>query len=65
MGGNYLVVDNNGLLESIDESLRPSDSSGPSVAEKVAKLENEKFSINLGVEKRKEILQNGVCSLGQ
>ena len=56
-GGNDLVVYNNGLLESIDESLGPSDSSGPSVAEKVAKLANEKLSIHLGVEKRKEIFE--------
>jgi hypothetical protein len=58
LGGNDLVVDNNSLLESIDESLRPSDSSGPSVAEKVAaKLANEKCSIHLGVEKRKEVFE--------
>ena len=67
MGGNDLVVDNNSLIESIDESLRPSDSSGPSVAEKVAKLANEKFSIHLGVEKRKEILEkyqtSGNCKM--
>jgi uncharacterized protein (UPF0210 family) len=57
LGGNDLVVDNDSLFESIDESLRPSDSSGPSVAEKVAKLANEKFSIHLGVENRKEIFE--------
>jgi hypothetical protein len=51
---NDLDVDNDSLLESIDESSRPSDSLGPSVAEKVSKLVNEKFSIDLGVEKRKE-----------
>jgi pentose-5-phosphate-3-epimerase len=39
----------------------------PFVAEKVAKLANEKFSIHLGVEKRKEILEkyqtSGNCKM--
>ena len=61
-GGNDLDVDDS-LLECIDESLRPSDSLGPSVAEKVAKLVNEKFSIDLGVEKRKEIFDTFQKSL--
>ena len=50
-------MDNDSLLESNDESLRSSDSLGPPVAEKVAKLISEKFSIGLGVQKRKEIFE--------
>jgi hypothetical protein len=46
------------LCVIIDESLRPSDSSGPPVTEKVATLVNDKFSlIDLGLEKRKEIFE--------
>jgi hypothetical protein len=48
-----MIVYSSSIVEV--ELLRPSDSLGPSVAEKVAKLVNEKFSIDLGVEKRKEI----------
>ncbi|CAB3987415.1 Hypothetical predicted protein [Paramuricea clavata] len=47
--------DNDSLLDLIDESLRPSDSSGAPFSEKVAKLVNDKFSIDLGLEKQKEI----------
>ena len=50
-------ADNDSLLEAIDESLRPSDSFGPPVSEKVAKLVNEKFTIDLGLEKRKQIFE--------
>ena len=56
-GGNDFEADNDSLLEAIDESLRPSDSFGPPVADKVANLVNEKFTIDLGLEKRKQIFE--------
>ena len=56
-GGNEFEADNDSLLEAIDESLRPSDSLGPLVSEKVAKLVTEKFTIDLGLEKRKQIFE--------
>ena len=45
--------DNEDLLDEIDESLRPSDSIGPPINEIV----NDKFSSDLGLEKRKEIFE--------
>ena len=56
-GGNDFEADNDSLLEAIDESLRPSDSFGPPVSEKVAKLVNEKSTIDLSLEKRKQIFE--------
>ncbi|CAB4013809.1 Hypothetical predicted protein [Paramuricea clavata] len=35
--------DNEDLLDEIDESLRPSDSIGPPIHEKIAKIVNDKF----------------------
>ena len=52
-GGNDFEADSDSSLEAIDESLRPSDSFGPPVSEKVAKLVNEQFTIGLSLEKRK------------
>ena len=49
--------DNDKFLTSIDLSLRPNEISGPPISEKVAKIVNEKFSTDLGSEKRKEILE--------
>jgi hypothetical protein len=49
--------DNEDLLDEIDESLRPSDSIGPPIHEKIAKIVNDKFSSDLGLEKRKEIFE--------
>ena len=49
--------DNDHFLESIDESLRPSDSYASPISGKVAKIVNEKFSSDLGIKKRKEILE--------
>ena len=49
--------DNHQFLKSIDLSLRPNEISGPPISEKVAKIVNEKFSTDLGAEKRKEILE--------
>ena len=56
-GGNDFEADTDSLLEVIDESLRPSDSFGPPVTDKVADLGNEKFMIDLGLEKRKQIFE--------
>ncbi|CAB3979216.1 Hypothetical predicted protein [Paramuricea clavata] len=44
------------LLDEINESLRPSDSIGPPIHEKIA-IVNDKFSSDLGLEKRKEIFE--------
>ena len=49
--------DNDQFLKSIDLSLRPNENSGPPISDKVAKIVNEKFSTDLGPEKRKEILE--------
>ena len=56
-GGNDFDTDTDDLLEVIDESLRPSDSYGPQIKERVAKIVNEKFSCDIGIEKRKEIFE--------
>eukprot|EP00794_Sanderia_malayensis_P020896 gene20895-22947_t len=48
--------DNDQFLKSIDLSLRPNEIAGPPISDKVAKIVNEKFSTDLGAEKRKEIL---------
>lgn len=60
-GGNDFDLpieeDNDRFLESIDESLRPSDSYGSPISEKIAKIVNDKFSTDLGITKRKEILE--------
>ena len=53
-GGDDFDTDNDDFLQAIDESLRPSDSYGPKIKEKVAKIVNEKFSSDIGIEKRKE-----------
>jgi hypothetical protein len=60
-GGNDfntpIEEDNDQFLESIDESLRPSDSYGSPISEKIAKIVNDKFTSDLGITKRKEILE--------
>ena len=45
------------LLDLINESLNPSDMTGPPVSEKLAKLVNEKFTLEFDLAKRKEISQ--------
>ena len=54
-GGNDLDEENEKFLELIDETLRPADGFGPPISEKIAKIINEKFTTDLGGEKRKEI----------
>ena len=49
--------DNDSVLEAIDLSLRSSDVVGPPISDKIAKIINEKFSTDLGIKKRKEILE--------
>ena len=56
-GGNDFDTDTDDLLQAIDESLRPSDSHGPQIKERVAQIVNEKFSSDIGIEKRKEIFE--------
>ena len=56
-GGNDLEEESDRFLEHVDDSLRPSDSFGPPISEKVAKIVNEKFTTDLGTDKRKEILE--------
>ena len=56
-GDNDLVEESDRFLDLIDESLRPSDGFGTLISEKVAKIVNEKFQTDLGVDKRKEILE--------
>ncbi|CAB4032023.1 Pol poly, partial [Paramuricea clavata] len=46
--------DNEDLLDEIVKSLRPSDSIGPPIHQKIAKTVNNKFSSDPGLEKRKE-----------
>ena len=53
----YLDVDNDSLLETIKESLSPSDSLGSPVAEKVTKIVNEKVPVDLGGNERKKIFE--------
>ena len=52
-----LEEDNDQFLESIEESLRLSDSYGSPISEKIAKIVNDKFTSDLGITKRKEILE--------
>ena len=54
-GGNDFDTNTDDVLEAIDDSLRPSDSYGSQIKERVAKIVNEKFSCDIGIEKRKEI----------
>ena len=56
-GGNEFDPDNDELLQVIDESLRPSDSYGPKIKDNVAKMVNEKFTTDVGLDKRKQILE--------
>lgn len=56
-GGNDLEEDSDRFLDLIDDSLRPSDGFGPPISEKIAKIINEKFTSDLGIDKRKEILE--------
>ena len=53
-GGDYFDTDMiHDFLQSIDESLRPSDSYGPKIKEKVAKIVSEKFSSDIGIQNEK------------
>ena len=49
--------DNDNFLEAVNLAFRSSDVHGPPVSDKVAKIVNEKFTTDLGVQKRKEILE--------
>ena len=49
--------DNDNFLDTVNMSLGASDFTGPPVSDKVATIVNEKFTTNLGVYKRKEILE--------
>ncbi|XP_028415485.1 uncharacterized protein LOC114538507 [Dendronephthya gigantea] len=46
------------LLAVINESLNPSDETGAPVSERLAKLVNEKFTLDFDLEKRKSIMEN-------
>lgn len=56
-GGNDFEEDSDRFLDFIDESLRPADGLGPPITDKIAKIINEKFTADLGIAKRKEILE--------
>ena len=56
-GGHDLEEESERFLDLIDDSLRPSDGFGPAISDKVAKIVNEKFCADLGIDKRKEILE--------
>jgi hypothetical protein len=45
------------FYELIDDNLIPSDGFGPPISERIAKIINEKFTTNLGLDKRKDILE--------
>ena len=55
MGGDDLDDENDKFLDLIDETLRPADGFGPAISDKIAKIVNEKFTTDLGGDKRKEI----------
>ncbi|CAB4002708.1 Hypothetical predicted protein [Paramuricea clavata] len=46
------------LLAVINESLNPSDETGAPVSERLAKLVNEKFTLEFDLQKRKSIMEN-------
>ncbi len=54
-GGDDLDDENDKFLDLIDETLRPADGFGPAISDKIAKIVNEKFTTDLGGDKRKEI----------
>jgi hypothetical protein len=54
-GENDLEEESDRFLDLIDDSLRPSDGFGPPISEKVAKIVNEKFNTDLGIDKRRDI----------
>ena len=56
-GGHDLEEESERFLDLIYDSLRPSDGFGPAISDKVAKIVNEKFCADLGIDKRKEILE--------
>ena len=45
------------FFELIDDNLISSDGFGPPISERIAKIINEKFTTDLGLDKRKEILE--------
>ena len=55
--GHDLEEESERFLDLIDDSLTPSDGFGPGISDKVAKIVNEKFCANLGIDKRKKILE--------
>ena len=64
--GALTVYGDNGLdleggsdrfFELIYDNLRPSDGFGPPISERIAKIINEKFTTDLGLDKGKEILE--------
>ena len=44
-------------MQAIDETLRPSVSYGPQIKKRVDQIVNEKFSSDIGIEKRKKIFE--------
>ena len=56
-GGHDLEEESDRFLDLIDYCLRPSDGFGSPISEKVAKIVSEKFHTDLGIDKRKEILE--------
>ena len=52
-GGHDLEEESERFLDLINDSLRPSDGFGPAISDKVAKIVNEKFCTDLGIDKRK------------
>ena len=56
-GGHDLEEESERFLDLIDDFHRPSDGFGPAISDKVAKIVNEKFCADLGIDKRKEILE--------
>ena len=56
-GGHDLEEESERFLDLIDDSLRPSDGFGPAISDRIAKIVNEKFCADLGIDKRKEILE--------
>jgi hypothetical protein len=58
-GDNDLVLEGESdrFFELIDDNLRLSDGFGPPISERIAKIINEKFTTDLGLAKRKEILE--------
>ena len=53
-GGHDLEEESERFLDLIDDSLRSSDSFGPAISDKVAKILNQKFCADLAIDKRRD-----------